>query len=112
MYLGHWKSKGHTISFLFSCCLFYELRDCLSVFYFVSKNSEILLLKASMKPEARDGGSEWRWVAIFELFLRLAAIVSTSVAVYAAMGKMCVTLLAYTQFLPSKTKYSEMLTFI
>nr|A9NQL1.1 RecName: Full=CASP-like protein 1 [Picea sitchensis]ABK22922.1 unknown [Picea sitchensis]ABK26049.1 unknown [Picea sitchensis] len=43
-----------------------------------------------MKTEARDGGSEWRWVAIFELFLRLAAIVSTSVAVYAAMGKIFV----------------------
>lgn len=39
-----------------------------------------------MKPEARDGSLEWRWTAIFEFFLRLSAIVSTSIAVYAAMG--------------------------
>lgn len=43
-----------------------------------------------MNPEARDGISGWRWVAIFELFLRLAAIFSTSFAVFAAMGKIFV----------------------
>lgn len=47
-------------------------------------------LEASMKPEARDGSLEWRWIAIFEFFLRLSAIVSTSIAVYAAMGKIFV----------------------
>nr|A9NTU2.1 RecName: Full=CASP-like protein 2 [Picea sitchensis]ABK24053.1 unknown [Picea sitchensis] len=40
-----------------------------------------------MKPEAGDGRSGWRWVATFDLILRLAAIVATSTAVLAAMGK-------------------------
>lgn len=52
------------------------------------KSPKVELSKeASMNPEARDGGSGWRWIAIFEFLLRLAAIASTSIAVYAAMGK-------------------------
>jgi len=43
-----------------------------------------------MRPEAWDGRSGWRWIAIFEFLLRLAAIFSTSFAAFAAMGKIFV----------------------